>query len=114
MSEEAILLARSMGLEMACIPPHSSHILQPLDVGVFRPFKVKFGQLRSDLIVDSPTWLNVENNKAMFAKLASKALMAACSPENIRAWFKKFGIYPFNHQARDLDFGSSTGFEERW
>ena len=43
MSEEAILMARSMGLEIACIPPHSSHRLQPLDVGAFRPFKVKFG-----------------------------------------------------------------------
>ena len=62
-----IRLARSMGLEMACIPPHNSHRLQPLDVGVFRPFKVKFAQMRSDLIVDSPTWLNGENNKAMLA-----------------------------------------------
>ena len=71
MNEEAILLARSMGLEMACIPPHSSHRLQPLHVGVFRPFKVKFGQMRSDLIADSPTWLSGENNKAMLAELAS-------------------------------------------
>ena len=38
--------------------------------------------------------------------------MAACSPENIIAWFKKIGIYPFNHQALDLDFGPSTVFEE--
>ena len=46
MSEEAILVARSMGLEMACIPPHNSHRLQPLDVGVCRPFKVKFGKMK--------------------------------------------------------------------
>ena len=47
--------------------PHSSHRLRPLDIGVFRPVKVKFGQMRSDLIFDSPTWLNGENNKAMLA-----------------------------------------------
>ena len=113
MSEEAILLARSMGLEMSCIPPHSSHKLQSLDVWVFRPFKViKFGQMRSNLIADNPTWLNGENNKAMLAELASKALMATCSPENIIAGFKNTSIYPFNHQALDLDFGPNTVFAE--
>ena len=68
--------------------------------------------MRLDLIVDSPTWLNGENNNAMLAELASKALMAACSPLNIRAWFNETGIYPFNHQALDLDFGPNTVFEE--
>ena len=68
--------------------------------------------MRSNLIADSPTWLNGENNKAMLEKLASKALMATCSAENIRAGFKKIHIYPFNHQALDLDFGPNTVFEE--
>ena len=48
----------------------------------------------------------------MLAYLASKALRATCSPENIRAGFKKTDIYPFNHQALDFDFGPSTVFEE--
>ena len=68
--------------------------------------------MRLTLIDANPSWLNGENNKAMLAKLASRALLAACSPKNIRAWFKKTSIYPFNHLALDLDFGPSMIFEE--
>lgn len=111
LDEEAIILARGMGLQIALLPPHSSHRLQPLDVGVFRAFKIRFGQLRSELIATNPSWLNGDNNKAMLAELASNALATACNPENIRAGFKKTGIHPFNPQALDSDFGPSNVFD---
>jgi hypothetical protein len=79
-------------------------------VGVFRPYKIKFGQLRSELIVGNPSWLNGNNNKAMLTELASKALVAACSPQNIRSGFMKTSIIPFNPHALDLDFGPSLIF----
>ena len=28
-----------------CLPPHSSHLLQPLDVGCFRPLKTSYGKV---------------------------------------------------------------------
>ena len=33
-----------------CLPPHSSHLTQPLDVGLFAALKVAYGAEISDLI----------------------------------------------------------------
>jgi hypothetical protein len=33
------------GIICLCMPPHSSHLLQPLDVGVFGPLKRAYGKL---------------------------------------------------------------------
>ncbi|CAH1983667.1 unnamed protein product [Acanthoscelides obtectus] len=41
---EALNLARQNHLIMVSIPPHTSHKLQPLDVSVYRSFKVAFEQ----------------------------------------------------------------------
>ena len=38
-SIEAIEFARSNDIHMLCIPAHTTHILQPLDVGIFKSFK---------------------------------------------------------------------------
>ncbi|GFT43223.1 DDE-1 domain-containing protein [Trichonephila clavipes] len=38
-SIEAIILAKEHGIVMLTFPPHTSHKLQPLDRGVFSPFK---------------------------------------------------------------------------
>ena len=32
-------LARAINVHLVCLPVHTSHILQPLDVGVFGPMK---------------------------------------------------------------------------
>ena len=41
-SIEVIELARSNGVYLLCLPSHTSHILQPLDVGVFKSLKASF------------------------------------------------------------------------
>ena len=41
---DVIEYARSNGLHLLCLPSHTSHILQPLDVGVFKSFKTFFFQ----------------------------------------------------------------------
>lgn len=48
----------------------------------------------------------------MLAELASKALVATCSLQNIRSGFMKTSIVPFNLHALDLDFGPSLMFED--
>jgi len=39
---EAIEHAKDFGLNMITLPSHTSHVLQPLDVSCFKPFKITF------------------------------------------------------------------------
>ena len=39
MGVDLIMKAREAGIHILCLPPHTTHILQPLDVGVFGPVK---------------------------------------------------------------------------
>lgn len=41
---EVIEYARSNEIHLLCLPSHTSHILQPLDVGVFKSFKAFFSK----------------------------------------------------------------------
>ena len=40
-----------------CMPPHSSHLLQPLDVGVFGPLKRAYGKLTEAMMIVETTTL---------------------------------------------------------
>ena len=50
-SIDLIELARSNGVDLLCLPSHTTHILQPLDVGVFKSFKANFSKACSRYIV---------------------------------------------------------------
>jgi len=73
------------------LPPHSSHLTQPLDVGVFGPLKkhmaweieplIRLGVLR----IQKVEWLTA------FVRAHDKALCA----KNILSGFRGTGIYPF-------------------
>jgi hypothetical protein len=39
---EAISQAKEINLDMITLPSHTSHVLQPLDVSCFNPFKITF------------------------------------------------------------------------
>ena len=38
--------ARDVGVDMLTLPSHTSHVLQPLDVAVFKLFKIAFRSIR--------------------------------------------------------------------
>ena len=42
MSIALIKKARSLGIHLFCLPPNTTHVLQPLDVGVFGPVKTQW------------------------------------------------------------------------
>ena len=41
-SIDVIQLAQDTGIHLLCVPAHTTHILQPLDIGVFKSFKSNF------------------------------------------------------------------------
>jgi hypothetical protein len=41
---DVIEMARSNSAVTACLPPHSSHKMQPLDVAFMNPFKTHYAQ----------------------------------------------------------------------
>jgi hypothetical protein len=43
------------------MPPHTSHLLQPLDVGVFRPLKHSYGKLVEGMMVAGNNHINKED-----------------------------------------------------
>ncbi|XP_053383714.1 uncharacterized protein LOC128549946 [Mercenaria mercenaria] len=81
------------------LPPHTSHILQHMDVGCFGPFSKVYSnecgkfQRETGKIVD-------RYNVCM---IACKAYATALSVKNLQGAFKKSGIYPFCPDSVDTD-----------
>jgi hypothetical protein len=76
------------------LPPHSTHRLQPLDVGLFLPLSTYYGK-ELDLIMhrsDGITSLSKRN----FWKVFKRAWDQAFTETNIKKAFAKTGIWPQN------------------
>jgi predicted HTH domain antitoxin len=75
-----------------CMPPHSSHLLQPLDVGCFGPLKCAYGGL-----VEQKMRLGYNHiDKFDFLKAYPAAHLEVFKPLNIQNGFAAAGIYPFD------------------
>lgn len=72
------------------LPPHTSHVTQPVDVGCSEPFQVKYSQ---ECQAFSRTSGRVVTRSDV-CKLACRAYTAALSPANIQAAFAKTGVFP--------------------
>ncbi len=48
---EAIAQAHKFGLDMVTLATHTFHVLQPLDVRCFKPFKIIFRKERNNAMV---------------------------------------------------------------
>lgn len=74
------------------MPAHSSHIIQPLDVGCFGPLKASYGKR-----VESQMRLGINHiNKEEFLSLYYAAHTEAMSGKNIQSGFEATGLVPFN------------------
>lgn len=74
------------------MPPHSSHILQPLDVGCFGPLKKAYGKQIESYIQGNQTHITKED----FFPAFKAAFQEAITPENIQGGFRGAGIRPFS------------------
>jgi hypothetical protein len=90
---EVIELARENDVHLLCLPAHTSHILQPLDIGVFQSFKSNYSKACRKYILDNPGRVVTAHS---IAGLVGEAWPRVFTPINIMSGFKKSGIYPFN------------------
>ena len=74
-----------------CMPPHSSHLLQPLDVGCFAPLKKAYGRQVEELMRNHITHIT----KLEFLPCFKRAFDAAITSSNIQGGFRGAGLVPF-------------------
>jgi hypothetical protein len=74
------------------MPPHSSHLLQPLDIGCFGPLKKSYGKQIEGYIRGNQTHITKED----FFPAFQAAFQEAITPENIQGGFRGAGIRPFS------------------
>ena len=75
-----------------CMPPHSSHMLQPLDVGCFGPLKHIYGHQVDELARMHITHIS----KLEFLCGFREAFFASMTENNIRGGFSGAGLMPFD------------------
>ena len=101
---ETIRLAAEENVVIFTLPPNTTHLTQPLDKGVFGPFKGRWKEVCHDFLVSHPGQVVTRYN---FSRLFSRAWMESMTCSNIMAGFRKTGVYPLNRNAVKLP-GEST------
>ncbi len=93
-SIEFELYCKSHNILTLYMPSHSSHILQPLDVGCFAPLKQAYGRQIEDLMRCQITHVT----KIEFLLALKQAFNTAINPTNIQGGFASAGLLPHNPQ----------------
>ena len=93
---ETIRAAAEAGIVMFCLPPHSTHVAQPLDVSFFRPLKVYWSEACHKFMQNNPGRVVT---KYQFSPLFAEAWYKAIRPGNLVAGFVKARVCPFNPEA---------------
>lgn len=91
-STEFELFCREHQIITLCMPSHSSHILQPLDVGCFGPLKKAYGKEIEGLMRAGITHIT----KADFLPAFFTAFKAAMTEQNIQGAFRGAGLIPLD------------------
>jgi DDE superfamily endonuclease len=79
---------------LAVLPPHSTHRLQPLDVGLFSPLATYYSQQIDKLLTESQGLVRL--TKRDFWPLFREAWTKAFTAKNVRNAWEATGIHPFN------------------
>lgn len=84
--------AQSHNIDVLCYPSHCTHIFQGLDVVIFGPLK-KYWQQERDAAEREQ---GQRVSKSNFLSVYARAHIRALTTENIKAAFRKTGVYPFD------------------
>lgn len=105
-SVEAVKFCKGSGIVLLSFPPHTTHRMQPLDIGIFGPFKSALATIFDDWLISNPGKTITIRNLGEFT---NKAFNRAFTRQNIINSFKKPGIWQVNRLAfSEDDFVAST------
>ena len=90
---ETIKLAAEKRIILFALPPHTTHITQPLDRGCFAPLKVAWRDVCHEFCVKNPGRVVTRFD---FCQLFSKSWHKAMTMSNVISSFKVTGICPFD------------------
>ncbi|KAI0999582.1 hypothetical protein K3495_g8613 [Podosphaera aphanis] len=82
-------------VHMVYMPPHTSHILQPLDLLCFSPLKARYRRLIEDL---STIHDSAPIKKQRFIKCYNEARNKRLTVIRIKGGWRAAGLFPFNRQ----------------
>lgn len=85
--------ASNLGIEMLCLPPHSTHKCQPLDVSYFKSLKHFYNEACRNFVRHHP---GRHITKEDFGDIFRQAWDKSTTTGNLTSGFRKCGIYPYN------------------
>ena len=94
-SLDVIDMAKDYNIHIICLPPHSSHAWQPLDVGVYGPAKKVWQQILREFYLREG-FQNI--SKGQFASLFNLLTKTAFRREHAVGGFRKTGFYPLDKE----------------
>jgi hypothetical protein len=94
-SLQLIEYAKSVGVILYCLPPRTTHVLQPFDVGVFGPAKAHWKLLLQQHKQQTKA---ARVDKSTFPHLVAE-LWKKLLPEYLVSGFHEAGIYPLTSEA---------------
>jgi len=84
----------SHNILLLCLPSHSTHLLQPLDVGLFSPYQHYYGIEVDNYVRSGKNIVGIK--KSVFLPFLTAARNQTFSPHNILQSFISTGIWPLN------------------
>ena len=96
MGLDLVDLCRENNVILFCLPPHTTHALQPLDVSEFKSLKDHFSKSVRSITFAKQFFIVTKRD---FARIIKSPFERAFSIPNVKAGFAKCGIYPFNRDA---------------
>lgn len=90
---EVVMFCKENGICLVTFPPHCTHKMQPLDVGLYGPFKTFLKREFNCWMASNPgKTITIYN----IAQLVNGAYMSAFTLKNITSAFVKTGLWPFS------------------
>ena len=101
---ETIKIAAENEIILFCLPPHTTHVAQPLDISFLGPLKKHWFQTCNTYITENPGKVVT---KFQFSSLFTKVWFQLIQPQSIVSGFKKVGVCPYGAAAIKLYTTSS-------